>query len=512
MLLKRIVIAATVLLLFACITQDNPWDPVNYTEIFRGNVHDTVIVRIDSGFKKLPLDLIDTIQAKLSAIKAADSIILYNDTILYKRNDSTITFNLAAETTNRDFNPPLSAFIWKKYLDTLFFVIVPPDTLSIQLQLLKTLVSLEKQRVDTIITNTNSRASPVIIITSAQRDSILTRYDSIIQIIDILDVRVSSFRTYTMTTNDDPIKPYNDFVKTEDSLIKRYNDSMASLLGPKEIPHNTDSLINYLRNAVAGNTFTLADTTYWKEGTTIRFDHSGLDTLPIVVQGQTKTELNLLDVVLDANSFIIFKKIIFSSTNVQCVLVQNGCTGIAFYDCRFTSNNGRGITILNSDVTMNNCVIENGIDGMSITSSPDQPRTVSLDNIVIMNSRGNGITVSGTQLFIRYATIIRNGGEAIYLTPPALNLGVLNTIIANNGGANSSPAIYFEGGYTGAYQFIMSNVNMVQNGENQDTVNAPVTEPILHYDPMFINEYDISSSSYLDTLEKAGTVIGYRKK
>jgi hypothetical protein len=512
MLLKRILFAVTGMLLLTCISRDNYWDPVNYSQIFGRNVRDSATARIDSGFYKLPLYLIDTIKVRLSGVEAANAIIQHGNDSQKTRNDTTLLFNSAAQEANNNLIPPLADFTRKRLLDTFFFLIVPQDTLSTILQSLESAVSLEKQRADTIIANTNTRASPVVIFTLTQRESILTPYDSILRIIDTLDARVTSLRTFTLTTNDDPIKPYNDFVKIEDSLIIRYNDSMISLLGPRVIPNNTDSLIMYLQNAIAGNTFTLADTTYSKQGTTIRFDHSGLDTLPIVVQGQTKTELNLLDVVLDANSYIIFKKVKFTATNVQCVLVQNGCTGIAFYDCKFSSNAGRGITILNSDVTMNNCSIENGTDGIFISSSLDQPRTVSMNNVLILSSTGDGITVSGTNLFIQYATILRNGGEAIYITQPVINFSVLNTIIANNGGANPAPAIYFEGGYTGTSPLSMTNVNMVQNGAGQDTVNAPVSGPILHYDPMFINEYDISPSSVLDSLEKAGTVIGYRRK
>jgi hypothetical protein len=509
---KGVLPAASLLLILACISRDNPWDPLHYDRIYGQKVLDSATVLINFGLARLPLDSLAIIQSKLSTIEVNNAKICNKDTLIIKPgNDDSLKFNKSADSANKNLKSPFFTFVKKRYLlfyDTLHV----PDTFYL-LQSLKMSVSLEQQRADTIIANANKNASPLVIFPSEQRESILARYDSILRVILTIDSRVTSLRAVTLTTNATTIKPYNKMVQKEDSLIKKYNDSMASLLESRQkvIPFDTDSLSIYLQKAVAGDTLILSDTTFEKMGLTIRFDHSGFDSLPIIVQGKDKTTLKLIDVVLDGNSYIIFNKINFTASSLQCVLVQNGCTGIVFNNCQFASNS-RGMTISNSDVTLNNCRILNGLEGMLVTCSPNIARTVTLNNTLILSTGGNAISVAATNLLIQYATILRNGGEAIYLSQPALNFTIRNTIIANNGGSSPAPAIYFDGGYTGSYQFTMSKVNMYQNGGNQDTVNAPVEEPILHYDPMFINEYEISPSSVLDSLEKAGTVIGYRKK
>jgi hypothetical protein len=498
------------ILLFACISRDNYWDPLNFTAIFQRNVRDSALARIDSGFTMLAIDSLDSIEAGLSAIAALNKKLHDSNDLRKTQNDTIFAYNDTVQKANDTLQSTTTFFKLKLRLDTLFLLVLS-DTFPI-LQHLDSAVSLERQRADTIITNTNTRASPVVIFSFAQYSSILSRYDAILARIDTLGARITTLQASATGMNADSITPYNDWVKMYNMEVVRYNDTVTLRFGTKVIPNSSDSIVIYLLNAVAGSKFLLANGSFDLKAT-IRFNNSGTAKQPILVQGQDSTVINMSDVVLDApNSHIIFNNIQFAASSMQCVLVQNGCTGIVFNRCVFDGNAKRGITIANSDVTLNDCIIKNGAEAIAITSLPEQSRTVTLNNVVIMNETDYGITVSGTNLIIQNASILRNGGEAIFLASPALNLVVNNTIIANNGGANPAPAIYFEGGFTGAYQFTMTNVNMVYNGANQDTVNAPVTGPILHYDPMFINEYEISPSSVLDSLEKAGTVIGYRRK
>ncbi len=151
MLLKRILLAVTGMLLFACISRDNYWDPMNYSQIFGRNVRDSATARIDSGFHKLPLNLLDTIQAKVSAVKASDSIIQLSNILQKGRNNDTLEFNKVADSANQNLQSSFSDFTRKRLLDTFSFLIVPRDTLSTILQSLKSSVSLEKQRAEVVL-------------------------------------------------------------------------------------------------------------------------------------------------------------------------------------------------------------------------------------------------------------------------------------------------------------------------------------------------------------------------
>lgn len=499
------------MLLFTCISRDNYWDPVNYAVIFQRNVHDSAIVRINSvsNVSKIKIDL-SAQKNLLSSISLQNAQLENSDYLIRIENDRRRDTNNAIELKNAKLVPIDSTFRLKEPLTALFLFVTIPDTVS-TLETFKVAVVLEKQRVDSIITMTNA-STAVIIFPPRERDSILAGYTAIIRDIDSIIFIRDSMSTSIKNENVNVIKPYNDAVLLENRGIEIYNESIKSYLLAKPLDNKND-IVNNLKIAKPGQTIRIARGQY--DSLAITFNNSGTIDSPIVVQGPDAsvgdtTIFNVANVRLDKNSFITFNRIKFTAADTLGVLVQNGCTGIVFNTCQFTSS-ARGLTISTSDATLNDCIIKDGSEGMFISSPSGQSHTVLLYNVLIINTRGNGISITGTNLTVQYATIVRNGGEAIFLSIPALNLIVRNTIISNTGGT-SNPAIYFDGGYTGASPLAMTNVNMVQNGANQDTVNAPVTAPILHYDPMFINEYDISPSSVLDSLEKAGTVIGYRRK
>jgi hypothetical protein len=170
-----------------------------------------------------------------------------------------------------------------------------------------------------------------------------------------------------------------------------------------------------------------------------------------------------------------------------------------------------------SDVSFYDCrIVGNGGDGMVITSSLDRTQSVSLNNVLIANNGGEGIKVTGCNLTVQNATIANHGRQAIYLAYPARDLLVTNSLITNNSGTTGLPAIYFANGYPGSYPLPVTNTNMAMNAGQGDTVNAPLTSALLHHDPMYLtvpaDDFVISPASKLDTLEKAGIVIGYRKK
>lgn len=502
-------VAILALLLFNCLTRDNYWDPLNYTTVLQRTMLDSVL----AGYNSLSLGELSALRSKLSADSAENAQRRISNNSIKAENVRKGQYNDTVQAENSLLQPPQINYRIKELLDTLFLLMLT-DT-GAHLDSLAGRVTSEKSRADSMITSVNERSNPIVIFTPKQRDSILGLFDSILSLISGIQAAGVGMYTEANTANTDTIIPYNDSIRNVNAGVRLYNDSIRLYFASKILDH-PDSIIAHLKTAKRGQTFVI-DTGFY-DSLVITFDNSGTIDSPIVVQGlgtspNDSIRISYSSLILDNNSFIIFNNIQFTASDTPGVIIQNGCTGIVFNTCMFSSSN-KALTIFSSDVTMNDCVVARGTEGIFISSSLDQSKTVLLNNILIKNCGGNAVTVTGTNLTVQNATIAQNGsGEALYLYNPAASISVRNSIIATTGAASANPAIYFEGGYTGAYPFTMSNVNMFENGQDQDTVNAPVTEPVLHYNPMFdYDDFSISPDSPLDSLEKAGIVIGYRKK
>lgn len=489
-----------------CISRDNYWDPVNYTVVLQKKL----LATIDSAYGLLALDSLYRLRDSLNAINAHNARLGDSNTVIRLRNDATEQDNQAAEVANKNLRPPSSNFTWKKYLDYLLMLRSGVPVAS--LQPLKNDVLREKERADSVIAAANARAPEVVVFTERQRDSLLARYDILIALIDATEAQANTLSALVVRVNTDTIVPYNALVDEKNRASKGYNDSMVLALAIKVIPNNPDSVITILRNAVAGDRFLLPNGNV--ELRTLLFNNSGTVDSPIVITGQDSTRFNLSDVVLNGNSYITFNTIVFFGSSEQSVLVSNGCTGIVFNNCQFGANNSKGLVIRNSNVTLNDCSLRsNGDDAVTIVSTPAQSWLVSLNNVLVVNNGGHAINVNGSRLSLQNVTIANHDLQAVYVADSALDLTVTNSLFTNNCGKTTFPAIYYATGYTGVAPLSITTTNLFQNGAGKDTVNAPVSTPLLHYDPMYLdNDFSISPRSPLDSLEKAGTVIGYRKK
>lgn len=515
---KTAACAAFLFVMIGCISRDNPYDPVNYIPVLRLQTHDSTLTYIESNIAALLLALgtLDSITGRF----AADS--LYNARLRHS-NDSLRANNIRLRAYNDSIGianiavPPPATFGLKLLMDTLFLMRIN-DTSAVP-ALFAGFIASERHRADSLMNSVNRRFSPAVVFPQAQIESILGRYDSIFAAVSSLRSRGITQHALFAKANTDTLIPYNNSIKLENGTIKIYNDSIAFISTVRNYVHlaNADSITSNLFNAVAGDRFLIGSGTF---DVSVRFRNSGTVSQPILIQGQNdlSTRFNISDVVLDSNANITFSNLVFVGSQTQSVQVQNGCYGIIFRECQFRDNAGRGIVIISSDVSLFDCrIVGNQGGGMVITSSPLRSQTVLLNNVLIANNGGSGVTVTGSNMTVQNATIANHGRQAIYLADPSGDLIVTNSLITNNCGQSPNPAIYFANGYSKPYPLAIVNTNMALNGAKAgDTVNAPLSKAILHYNPMYVasqaQDFVISPNSYLDTLEKAGIIIGYRKK
>ena len=178
--LYRFFAAAVIIAVMSCIQRDNYWDPLNYTVVFQRNVHDSAIMKINSGLNLESLkNDISTRKNLLSSTSLQNAQLLDNDSLIRIENDRKRAVNSAVMVENDKLVPIDSTFTLKTLLDTLFLLMTIPDTLS-TLEALKAAVLLERERVDFIITMTNA-STAIVIFPPPERDSILAGYSAIIQ-------------------------------------------------------------------------------------------------------------------------------------------------------------------------------------------------------------------------------------------------------------------------------------------------------------------------------------------
>jgi hypothetical protein len=497
------------ILIISCISRDNSYDPVNYDRIFLQNLRNSALAKIDAGFIERIRGILDSLNKKIVADTVENGRRGTINTARQIENSQDSLYNISAQEKNATLPPSDTNYQKKKNLDTLSWLLLP-DTMP-QLSALKDSVILVKARVDTIIDTVNKHTDRFVIFSSKEHDELLAPYDTLVNRIDALKVLGLSMYTLAIRENVDSIIPYNNAIKAENAVIKAYNDSLGRNTGYTILTTDTASIVTSLLNAVAGNKFLLPNTTM--DLPALRFNYSGTPSQPIIIKGQDSTQFNISDVILNGNSYITFIGIVFYGSTTQSVLVQNGCTGIIFQKCRFEANNSKGLVIRNSNVTLNDCSLKsNGGDALSIISTPAEQHLVSLNNVLIANNGGNAISASGSRLSVQLTTIANHDNQAIYLADSALDLFVANSLITNNCGKTAFPAIFYATGFTGTAPVSIVTTNIVQNGAGRDTVNAPIATTILHYNPMYLNDdFDISPSSKIDSLEQAGIIIGFRK-
>jgi hypothetical protein len=498
------------LILCACISRNNPWDPVNgCPEQYKFEILTTQSVVINKSF---------------SAIRSFDSYMTFSgtlydsmqhlDSITNSRNIATIYSNEAIRVLNDSIEKlntllsncvPLSP---KKNLDTLSNFSNYPET---DIGYYRKQVEVESLKIASAISYGNLLCPPQGVYSSYMVDSLFLPVKSSLKMWDSLINRAFEYKT-TLDTVYPKIISSNVNILKENLWIKAYNDSISKVIpycGGSHVstPEEIKNIINSLK---PGDTLRIDTGSY-----DIQLDLSTLgndSAAPIVIMGSPsmRTNFNPSKFFISNSNNIRIYNINFLNGLQAGIKIEHNSNNILIENCTFSYNAGHGMEIIESSVDLKNVRISNNLgSGIRIQGLRDIKYSLNADTVLIVNNEENGINSVTSSLRITNATISDNKKDGIRLEVAEYDATFAKTLITFNGGFG----ILRENTAIGSGYFVSPNTDFFGNTSgamSADSMYIKFNEPYMQLDPMYqdksANNYHIGKTSQIPT----DLMIGYQ--
>jgi hypothetical protein len=500
-----------------CIKRDNPWDPLNYNKIvskcspdsinaFQDTVKSILHRNMDSlniivlafNYTLFSLDL-----EKKTRLES-NSIILDSNNAIKERNASIEILNNIPKSVDsleiQTFLDTLVSFPSDFSIKSFFFSYRILDSLKL-ISLFNSACHDDK---DTFEESCWSLFSQSAIPVKAMTDSLMSRKNS-----------------YEFENSE--ILGFNFLILEQNSLIQSYNDSIIKkkwIYRTQAFPHITsgdsigsgDQLKLLMQNALPGDTFII-------EGVFSLGGHWQLSS----IHGTASNHIGLLGnpwsstvlsaqsgIFIDSSEYIDISNITIKGSFGSGLKLENQSNNITLNHCIMEQNNGYGIDISSSGVSLDNCtILNNAKGGIQFVPQPTNFH-MNLTNVLIVKNNGFGIDATTPLADLKFVTISNNDSDGIHIVSPINSaISIFNCIISFNKGFG-----IFRTDVTPNGTINFGLLDLFQN--KSDNLSSGIDGSPLNVDPCFsdtgINDFSIRSTGIIyDFQTQQNTIIGYRQ-
>jgi hypothetical protein len=415
-----------------CIERNNPWDPIHgCPSDFRKEIQEQSLSVFDS-FKNDAQQNLNLLYEQYSII---DSLNKRNDSVrsvfklVQKKLDSTYAINQKIDSLNSIDCKNLASKIKADTFPSLTFF---SDTVYIQD--FRDSMSTDSMQTILRIIQDNSQCRPHGVYSTKSQDSIINSFVRLNSRADSLIGLIQKFNSSITDTNAQVIAQKNHAIELYNISVNKYNDSVVKAMVYCGVSWHSDAeeITKIARSLQPGDTLSIDSGTY--SSVQIKFSKEGDSTKPILVQGSPFLNTILLepDFSISESNNIILKNISIRNAKERGLNIEGNSSNIKIENCSFIKSNKSGLEVLNSFVSVNNCVFsENNINGIYCNGPGAE---IKIDNSLIIKNHGYGVSCNTSHIIISQTTISENNINGIYCNGPGAEIKIDNSLIIKNHG------------------------------------------------------------------------------
>ena len=399
----------------ACISRNNPWDPVNgcHPDVELPEIRSYYQAKIEATTNKLPV-----YDSRITLFSSMFDTLTSNNTVTIRKNRTlhdSITGIIGCNDSIALLNSLMSDCEPAQFKNSIgkTFLRVRTGT-SDSIKITSTHLQNDRTLVDSLFTAATDTCPGQIVFLPEIRTSLLALYDNRKNtwagLIDSMDRYA-----ITMADTNRVIDNLNRNVRELDSLIDAYNDSLRFC----KLTRLSDSLeiVRRLDSLMAGDTLALDPGVYRPE---IYLRNRGTDGTFIVITGAPGGG-TVIDgaprIEIEGSNCIRFENFVFNNiANDNGVRIWGGSNSIQFDKCTFSNNAEYGLYAFDgtSDLSITNCVFtRNGEPGESDSLLWSGIRikdcgNVVLRNILVADNYDIGIDILSSPVELYGATVSDN--------------------------------------------------------------------------------------------------------
>jgi hypothetical protein len=415
-----------------CIERNNPWDPIHgCPSDFRKEIQEQSLSVFDS-FKNDAQQNLNLLYEQYSII---DSLNKRNDSVrsvfklVQKKLDSTYAINQKIDSLNSIDCKNLASKIKADTFPSLTFF---SDTVYIQD--FRDSMSTDSMQTILRIIQDNSQCRPHGVYSTKSQDSIINSFVRLNSRADSLIGLIQKFNSSITDTNAQVIAQKNHAIELYNISVNKYNDSVVKAMVYCGVSWHSEAeeITKIARSLQPGDTLSIDSGTY--SSVQIKFSKEGDSTKPILVQGSPFLNTILLepDFSISESNNIILKNISIRNAKERGLNIEGNSSNIKIENCSFIKSNKSGLEVLNSFVSVNNCVFsENNINGIYCNGPGAE---IKIDNSLIIKNHGYGVSCNTSHIIISQTTISENNINGIYCNGPGAEIKIDNSLIIKNHG------------------------------------------------------------------------------
>jgi parallel beta-helix repeat protein len=467
----------------SCIKRDNPFDPI----------FDKIEHKVASTCSQ---ETLSVFQAKCSAI------IIHTDSLANKAklllqgfssaSKAGLDRNTEIENANRGISEKNQTIEVNNSLQT-FSELLKDKTL------LDTLLFLELHTADIIALTTSVALDSMTLSISILAGLAATCPDYADSVKKLNDSSMAAFARATkpirssltsiyaieksIDSSDSAIADSNDLIYRENDRIKAYNDSIYKIKWidrAKTLPVITsgDSLHRQMQ---PGDTFIVEGSLELNDNLKLSFHGTASDHIALIGDPLTPNSITMKNgsIFLDSAEYIDIANLTIRGSSESGIRVLNNSNNITLNGCTIEGNQGYGLAIFKSGMTVTNCrIFNNGGGGIQFQPASTDFQ-LNLDNVLIVKNFGVGVDLTTPLTDLKFVTISHNTSDGIrILSPYNSSVAISTSIVSFNGGFGISRE---DGNAGGIVEF--GSVDFF--GNLSGNVSSDVSGEFLSIDPNF---------------------------
>jgi hypothetical protein len=507
------------LLFLSCIKRNNDFDPINEKQSASSCSGDTllaltgdlsaILLRIDAlaTTARLKNDSLQTFDVKSKSLLESNMMIQYSNGTIFDRNQVTEAGNRLQDTTD--------SLKYLNLLDTLYSLQMDSSVVHN----LASTFTIDSISFLSFLTGIKIRCpdfeNRIIILLDSSLAVLAYDAESIRSLLASMAIMKKSIDSINLSVSDS-----NFAIKQVNGLINSYNDSINKIKWSTRIKNfptitqtNEDSLKALVHQAQPGDTFIIQGAINLT-GNLSMHAIRGTASDHIAIIGNPITE-NILSVqsgtFIDSGEYIDISNIYIKGSSQSGLKLNNRSNNITLNSCIIEGNNGFGLDISSSGLSITNCkIFNNGAGGINFVPSSPVDFSLKLSNVLIVKNLGAGLTITTPNAELKNVTISHNTSDGIHIDSPTNSyISIAKSIISFNSGIGIS-----RGGDDSIGTVIYSSVDFFQN--TQGNPPADISGIIPSIDPNFSdtlnNDYSIAPSGEFYKFEMQNNqIIGYQK-
>jgi hypothetical protein len=424
----KLILLSSLLVTFVCIKRNNPWDPINgCPDDYRTEIRQKTIPRLENFFSDAQQNYamlnrqifaMDSLNAKNDSVRALFRAMQKTRDSIFHLNDSIDSLNF---TNCKSMTPKLKADTFPSFT----FLID-----SINIQNFRSSITDDSMKSLTQISIDNNECHPHGIYSIEFQDSIHSIFNHISSKADSLVTIIKKFNTTIADSNSQVIDQNNIYIQRYNLSVDRYNDSIILAMQYCNTGWISDpiDIKNKIESLKPGDTLSIDSGMHEVE---IRFRDFGDSTKPLIIQGSPflNTVLHYPNFIISHSHNIIIRNLTFLDSRSRGLPIEDHSSAIKLENCNIINSTDNGLVVINSVVSVENCIFSNNAIGISCTGLDAK---IDVKNVLIIKNRSSGIMCVNSQLGISKATISDNGNSGIYLTDQRSPVSIVSTLLTYN--------------------------------------------------------------------------------